>query len=254
MSRKREPALYELISQKQTQSLLKNAEGTDPLLDDLDLDHNVITPGRSVRMPLGTIGVFVAVGIALIMISYMLGFRKGSSEANENYANRLIEQQSAPEFSEVEPIATADTWTKVPVLTPEILPKPEFATSPMTSEVAVPSTSTPVVSSMGLITSDPRISGMWYFTLVTTTESGATKLATFCRARGLETYVINSDNTRLYRVIALPGSTEWKDAKMVETLSKIHAIGRKWAGTTDGRGSDLRDAYPSLKKNPSFKS
>ena len=74
MSRKREPALYELISQKQTQSLMKQDEGSGPLLDDLDLDHNVITPGRSVRMPLGTIGVFVAVGISMIMISYMLGF------------------------------------------------------------------------------------------------------------------------------------------------------------------------------------
>jgi hypothetical protein len=254
MSRKREPALYELISQKQTQSLMKKAEGSDPLLDDLDLDHNVITPGRSVRMPLGTIGVFAAVGIAMIMISYMLGFRKGSGEARENYANRLIEQQSAPTFSEVEPVATAENWPKVPVLTPEILPRPVITSNPMTPVVTVPKTSTPVESSMGLISSDPRIAGMWYYTLVTTTESGATKLATFCRARGLETYVINSDNTRLYRVIAFPGSTKRSDAKMAETLSKIHAIGRKWAGTTDGRGSDLRDAYLSLKKDSLFKS
>ena len=107
--------------------------------------------------------------------------------------------------------------------------------------------STPVVSTMGPITSDPRITGMWYFTLVTTTESGATKLATFCRARGLETYVINADNSRLYRVIALPGSTKRNDAKMAETLSTIHTIGRKWADTSGGRGNDLRDAYPGLK-------
>ena len=246
MSRKREPALYELISQKQTQSLANIDEGSEPLLDDVNLEHNVITPGRSVRMPLGTIGVFVAVGVALIMISYMLGFRKGTAQERDNYANRLIEQQSAPTFSEVEPVAATKNWTKVPVLTPEILPRPEFATSPTVPEVSDPVISEPVKSSMGLITNDPRIAGMWYFTLVTTTESGATKLATFCRARGLETYVINSDNTRLYRVIALPGSTERNDAKMAETLSKIHAIGRKWAGTTDGRGSDLRDAYPSL--------
>jgi len=254
MSRKREPALYELISQKQTQSLLKQAEGSDPLLDDLDLDHNVITPGRSVRMPLGTIGVFVAVGIAMIMISYMLGFRKGAAEARDNYANRLIEQQSAPTFSEVEPIATADNRTKMPILTPEILPRAEFAPNPMTHEVTVPMTPTPVKSARGLITSDPRIAGMWYFTLMTTTESGATKLAAFCSDEDLDTCVINSDNTRLFRVIALPGSTEPNDAKMAETLSKIRAIGRKWAGTTDGRGSDLRDAYRSMKKDPLFKS
>ncbi len=56
MSRNREPALYELISQKQ--SLLKPAERSDAH-DDIDLEHNVITPGRSVRMPLGTIAVRV---------------------------------------------------------------------------------------------------------------------------------------------------------------------------------------------------
>jgi len=249
MSRKREPALYELISQKQTQSLMKQAEGSDPLLDDLDLDHNVITPGRSVRMPLGTIGVFVAVGIAMIMISYMLGFRKGSAEARDNYANRLIEQQSVPTFSEVEPIATADNWTKVPILTPEILPRPEFATNSMTHEVTVPMTHAPVESATGIITGDPRIPGMWYFTLMTTSESGARKLATFCadQEHPLATCIINSDNTGFFRVIALPGSTERNDAKMAETLSKIRAIGRKWAVTADGGGIDLRDAYLSLK-------
>ncbi len=253
MSRKREPALYELISQKQTQSLAKNAEETDPLLDDLDLEHNVITPGRSVRMPLGTIGVFVAVVIAMVMISYMLGYNKGTATAQEDYANRLIEQQSAPAFSEVEQ-TTSGQWTKVPALTPEIPQRPAFAPIHTATDGSASNSTKPVHSAMGLITSDPRIAGMWYYTLVTTTESGATKLATFCRARGLETYVINSDNTRLYRVIALPGSTERNDAKMAETLSKIHAIGRKWAGTTDGRGSDLRDAYPSLKKDTLFKS
>ena len=98
-----------------------------------------------------------------------------------------------------------------------------------------------------IVTSDPRIAGMWYFTLVMTTEAVATKLATFCRARGLETYVINSDDAGLYRVIALPGSNERNDPNLNRTLHKIHAIGRKWTDTPDGRGNDLRDAYPSLK-------
>ena len=252
MSRKREPALYELISQKQTQSLSQNVEGVAPPHDDIDLEHNMITPGRSVRMPLGTIGVFVAVGMAMIMISYMLGYRKGTSVAMENYATRLIEQKTAPAFSEIHPVATLDQRPKVPVLTPDIPQKPKIETNDVSAEIPASNfDNRPVLSepTMGLITSDPRMPGMWYFTLVTTTEAGATKLATFCRARGLETYVINSDNTRLYRVIALPGSSERNDAKMAETLSAIHAIGRKWSETKDGRGSDLRDAYPSLKKN-----
>lgn len=244
MSRKNEPALYELISQKQTHSLTKMAEGEDPEFEDVDLEHNLITPGRSVRMPLGTIGVFVAVGIAMIMISYMLGFRKGSAIAREDYANRLYEQHSSPTLSEVKPSEVVVSQPKIPILTPDIEQLPKQAPTPTTSESTV---STRIAPMNGGIMSDPRVSGMWYFTLMQTTSAGATKLAIFCRARGLETYVISSDNTDLYRVIALPGSMERYDAKMAETESKIHAIGRVWAETTDGRGSDLQDAYRSIK-------
>jgi hypothetical protein len=244
MSRNREPALYELISQKQ--SLLKPAERSDAH-DDIDLEHNVITPGRSVRMPLGTIAVFVAVGIAMIMISYMLGYRKGTANAREDYANQLVEQQSVPIFSEVQPDTISENWLKPPVLTPKIPQNPVVATSFKTQKTVTKNSGTPI---NGPISSDPRIAGMWYFTLMTTTESGATKLAAFCEVEDLVTCVINSANTRYFEVIALPGSTEQYDATMADTLSKIRAIGRKWAGTTDGRGSDLRDAYRSMKQDP----
>ena len=136
------------------------------------------------------------------------------------------------------------TLPKMPVLTPDIEQWPMQETSTPAPESTI---SQPVAPEMGLIMSDPRISGMWYFTLMQTTNSGATKLAIFCRARGLDTYVISSDNTDLYRVIALPGSMERYDAKMAETESKIHAIGRAWAESKDGHGSDLQDAYRSIK-------
>ena len=220
------------------------AENADPEFEDVDLEHNLITPGRSIRMPLGTIGVFVAVGVALIMISYMLGFRKGSAIAREDYANRIYEQQSEPTLSEVNPKDVAVSVSKIPLLTSVIQQGSIKDTPPTEPKSKVLHA---VVPPMGVILSDPRIPGMWYFTLMQTTNAGATKLAIYCRARGLETYVISSDNANLYRVIALPGSLDRYDARMAETESTIHAIGRSWAVTPDGRGIELKDAYRATK-------
>ena len=72
------------------------------------------------------------------------------------------------------------------------------------------------------------------------------QLATFCMAKGLETYAISGNNTRLYRVIALPGSIDRNDAVATELRSKIYAIEQQWTNTNEGRGSDLKDAYQSL--------
>jgi hypothetical protein len=103
-------------------------------------------------------------------------------------------------------------------------------------------------SNWGPIMSDPRVSGNNYFTLIETTKDGAVQLATFCREKGLETYAISGNNTRLYRVIALPGSANRNDADAADVRSNIYAIGQQWSKTNEGRGSDLKDAYQSLYK------
>lgn len=97
------------------------------------------------------------------------------------------------------------------------------------------------------ITSDPRVPGLWYYTLMITTEEHATKLATFCRARGLETYVTQhrKASPRLYEVFALPGFTEPYDATMEKIICSID---QKWQGAAPwvSSGSDLRNAFPKL--------
>jgi hypothetical protein len=74
------------------------------------------------------------------------------------------------------------------------------------------------------------------------------QLASFCRQKGLETYVVSGNNTRLYRVVALPGSADRNEPSLRKMQSHIHAIGLEWARTSTGRGSDLKDAYLSIKK------
>ena len=221
MRKKSGLALYELISSKppQEESQHEPAEQSEY---DVDLDHNVLTPGRSIRISIGSIGVIAAICIALIVISYTMGFRKGSAIAREDYGSRLFEE--LPASSVVEPAKISGTQSSAQIR-------------------AIPGT-----SSYGAVLSDPRVQNEMYFTLMQTTKEGALQLAAFCRQKGLETYVVSGNNTRPYRVVAFPGSSDRNSTLLRTVQTQILAIGKEWANTKAGRGSDLKDAYLSIKK------
>ncbi len=225
MSRKKGPALYELISSNKPlgRKLKREPESVD-FDQDESLAHNVLTPGRSIRMSIGSIGVIVAICIALIVISYTMGFRRGSDIAREDYGNRIFEEVTV--FPPTQPVSNSEA-----VNLPKKQPSAQVAPT-----------------GWGPLTSDPRVGGKNYFTLIQTPKDGAVQLATFCREKGLETYAISGNNTRLYRVIALPGSVDPKDAVATNVRSKIYAIGQQWANTNAGRGSDLKDTLQYLYK------
>jgi hypothetical protein len=228
MSRKKGPALYELIkSSKPVGRPIGRERNQDDQYTDEHLERNVLTPGRSVRMSIGTIGVILAMSIALIVISYTMGFRRGSAIAREDYGNRLFEEVDTPRQIKVD---TSSKVVKVPVA-PQKQPKASVAPS-----------------GWGPILSDPRVKGYNYFGLIQTFQEGAMQLAVYCREKGLETYAISVNNTRLYRVIAFPGSMNSNDAVAEDVRSKIYAIGAEWAKTKNGRGTDLKDTYQILYK------
>jgi len=225
MARKKGPALYELINPTGDDPVVpvKHVQPSSHVDDDENLTHNVLTPGRSVRMSIGTIGVFAAVAVALIVISYTVGFNRGEAVAREDYGSRL--------FKEVDTIPVPKT-RQVPAIT---LPKqPPIEVAP---DVTPPT--------WGAIGVDPRKSGVHYFILSQTTKEGALRIASFCREKGLETYAISGDNTRLHRVIALPGYQSRNEQGVTDLLLRIRSIGQAWA-EDDGRGDDLHDAYLSL--------
>lgn len=232
MNKRKGPALYELITSKQgSENPFKEEKGTASG-EDVNLDHNVLTPGRVIRISIGSIGVIAAVCIALIVISYTMGFRKGSAIATQDY-----EQNSYVQISQSFTEPEVKDGLNQPVTTNETTPQPP------------PSQRTELTdSTFGPVLSDPRILNYYYFTLMQTTKQGAMQLASFCRQKGLETYVVSGNNTRLYRVVALPGSADRNEPSLRKMQSHIHAIGLGWARTSTGRGSDLKDAYLSIKK------
>jgi len=233
MRKKKGPALYELINSKQgvMETPLKKERGHS-IREEVDLDHNVLTPGRSIRVSIGTIGLVTAIAIAVIVIAYTMGFQKGSAITRKDYEQKSF-QQITGSFAEPE----VQDASKEPVQSPDIQ-SPSKVTSPQEF----------VNTAWSPILSDPRVPNNYYFTLMQTTNEGAMQLASFCRQKGLETYVVSGNNTRLYRVVALPGSSDRNDPSLRKVQSHVHAIGREWAGTNTGRGSDLKDAYLSIKK------
>ena len=218
MSKKTGPALYELISAAKVAEPKQSPDAPDPQKDDIDLDRNVLTPGTAIHMSIGTIGVAAAVGIALIIISYTMGYQKGvaiGEQARDEYGARL-------QGVFVEPPAST---------TQSNVPSASATTSTANTE-------------WGPIFSDPRKPNYYHYVLANGTREGAKQLATFCRAKGLETYVVSGHNTRRFNVIAFPGSTDQNAPEMKLVQSTIHAIGQEWANTPEGRDRDLQDTYP----------
>jgi len=224
MARKKGPALYELINPTGDEiiPLAKHPQPSRRTDDDENLTHNVLTPGRSVRMSIGTIGVFAAVATALIVISYTVGFNRGEAVARKDYGSRL--------FQEITASSVVEKQSKPAVSQPKL------------PERAVQSNDTS--PKWGPIGSDLRRAGVHYYILSQTTREGAMRIASFCREKGLETYAISSDN-RSYRVVALPGFQNRNDQGVSELRMKIRSIGQAWA-EDGGRGDDLHDAYLSL--------
>ena len=221
MNRKKKgPALYELISANQPQQSSLQTSKPESVQDEEDnLQHNVLTPGRAIRVSVGSIGVIAAICIALIVISYTMGYRRGTDIAREDYANRLFEEL------------------------PPNQPSPPQTTPVVENTARQPIAPVPTNAVWGAIDSDPRVAGHYYFSLMETSRDGALQLATFCRGKGLETYAVSRNNTRFYRVIALPSFTSRTDANVPKVLSKIHAIRKQWVEAKKGRDQDLKDTY-----------
>ena len=92
----------------------------------------------------------------------------------------------------------------------------------------------------------PAIAGeaaTWFFVLAETRPEGAGRLATYCRQHGLDARVIPGHNTRLARVIALPGlhSASTRTPAYRQLDARIRDLGRRWKDS--GGTTDLSDRY-----------
>jgi hypothetical protein len=187
--------------------------------------------GRSIRVPLGYMFLASAGCMLLLIVAYTIGHSRGEREANVRLDDALLPASVAQSPERIsDPLAdpSASSGGLIPRgLTPS-------ARGPETPD-----------EQYGPIEFDPRSDeGLNYFVLATTKREGAIRLAEFCRANGLAAYVIDGNNDRFRRVIALPG-LRTRSSPQVEALrEQIRRIGQAWKARHPGEGeSDLSDAY-----------
>jgi hypothetical protein len=234
--RSAQPALYEKINLRAGPLKAASPSGVEPKpVVEVGGSSQWLTPGRSVRLPVGYVLLAAGAVLGLIFLTYIFGHSRGYNAAEAELNNLLVQAANAQaKATLLEPLK------EVPTGSPAVPNAAKQGSPPAVSPSRHPST-------WGKVLSDPRQKGLNYFILTEGTESGALTLVDFCRNAGLETYVVAGKNGRPTRVIALPGfQTSARASADVKALeSRIHSIGEKWKAVQRGN-TDLRDAFPSL--------
>jgi len=170
--------------------------------------------GTSARLPVGLLAVAAAGVLIVVLLIWWIGCSTsstGDTAATEATTTSDATGSGQPPGHVIDPLVTP--------------PRPE---------------PTP---GAGPAEQEPRQDGKWYFVLAETRPEGARRLAVYCREQGLDAVVISGHNTRLERVIALPGldsaSTTTDAYRSLDV--RIRDVGRRWKAS--GGTTNLSDRY-----------
>ncbi len=231
--------MYELIrsrGQKREAPVEKRARSEEPPAPAPEpSSFNWLSPGRTVRVPIGYVLLGGAVVIAGVIAAYVVGYTRAQSVGRAAEGRNLGSQveMSLRDPPPQDPLANVPSgW-------------PDETVTGTRGDGAVGST-----AARGFrqpIFTDPRQPGFSYFVIAETSRAGAERLAGYCRENDLEAYVIDKSTDRLRRVIVVPGFAPGaRSSRQVKALeARIHDVGDKWK-TSERGASDLRDAYPLL--------
>ena len=214
------------------------ATSSSPILERL---MGLLSPGRTVRMPVGYM-LLACAGMLLLLVGvYIIGVNAGKAIQRDRLAANF---DISPRPSGVNDPLTLEPRTSGSLGNPSsggmlsggsggAVPKDNVAANGRPQ-----SQWGPVVPA-----SDPRQKGWNYFVAAETTPAGAKRLAEFCRANGLETYVVPGKNGS--RVIVFPGFQGPRGAPEVIALEdRIHQVGDKYKAANRYE-TNMHDAYPA---------
>lgn len=225
MARRSGPALYELL--KTSRPDADGASGSSGA-------SRAASPralGDGARPDPAHLRLFVLSVIAglSIIAAYMLGSSRGQRAGREALLAELAEEARLAEAARP---AVARVASENPTPGP---PVAMIETSNPTERAALP----PAAPG-----DDPREPGLNYFVLASTLEDNATKVVAFCRARGLDAYVVRDHNGRLREVTVLPGFREAdRGTPAFRQLEEhIRDVGRQFKASGPGN-TDFGDRY-----------
>lgn len=95
---------------------------------------------------------------------------------------------------------------------------------------------------------DPRVKSFKYFVLAHPATDRAPGMVEFCRANGLDAYLVPDDNAMLRKIVVLPGyrdSSEKSSEPIRKLEAEIRRVGEKWKNAARGN-KDFSDAYPEM--------
>lgn len=239
--RRSSPALYELIQRRSDSRSAPPAPGPEQAAPSppqpTGESINWLSPGRTIRLPIGYLFLGAAALILVVVCVYMFGYR---------HAERSTELQ----FGD---LADGNTWDRNAEIAQDPMAR-DFGPGGVGSARLAGREPAPVLSSTGSATraggfggrveSDPREAGLNYFILIHTHRKNAIKLADFCRAESLDAYVVKARNMNQYQVIVLPGYRKGarEAAPIIALERRIKEVTRKWKLRVNSR--DDLSYYP----------
>jgi len=194
---------------------------------------------RSLRIPLGFLWL-LGVGVLLVaVIAYAFGYGRGKSAGFTEGLNQRLGQQTAADNTRAvqDPLVhIAQPATTTLQSSRTIRP----ATSAATTAPAITAATSKDPDG------DPRHKNVNYFVIARPSEQSAAGMLAFCRAEGLDAYlVLDHNNSLSKKIVVLPGLASAKDLKSADGQkleAQIKIVGQRWKAKSKGN-KDFSDAY-----------
>lgn len=245
---KNAPRLYELLGQRDEgdsrERLPRPApERSLPVRTDGDSDapKSWLTPGRTIRVPVG----YVFLGVAVVVLSGMLGYFTGYAK-HRGETRREQERQAALNSPDAEGGGAGSIRDPLNGASDGSLPDRPAVQNP------APAGGTPSGAAGGsraLIIEagdpDPRVPGLNYFVAARLPPENASQAAIYLTSRGIPSARLAPDADNWCKVVALRGfdasTVRGPDAEKL--ADQIRAIGRDFKRIERG-GDDFASTYP----------
>ena len=217
----------EPLQQPEAESeLIEDQEATTVAASSSD-GFSWLSPGRSLRVPIGYIFLTIAAVFVVIIGTFIFGHLRGGQDKerefgdfgplNKDGGSPIIAQDPMGQDSQPIIMGGGERYAETSTFNDSTTETAGFENSFASSK-------------WGDIESDPRQEGYNYYILIHTTRKNARKLAQFCRDERIRAYVVKPGRMNQYQVIVLPGYRRGgsNSTEIIQLKSRLKAVTRKW--------------------------
>ena len=248
MARKGGPALYELLSNPKAAPLAGGAA-------------RPLAPTAAFSGSQTQVIAWIAVGVVAVVIAYLVGVNRGERLGRAAYSEEREQERQLLDGGRPATAGAASGNAASPDAAPSGI---GTAVGRQGNERQGASENRAQVDGNGIsrgqaledgplsplqMGADPRQAGLNYFVIATVSPPSAIATAQFCRDKGLDAYVVPSNNVRFSEVIVLPGfpATDRSSTAVKGLEARIRKVGTLYKNAARGN-PDFGDMYHKLYK------